>query len=211
VAIANVCDNGATTKVLNSFAADNSANSTVQAALVANCTPPPSAASVQQDNGGVVNPATGQPVAGGGNLLTVAGGYYVQRLVDYLDQKGITPVYLARGVNDFWRYYRRGAGADGGADGGTPDTLVAEMAWTDSSTTHDLILIELVRDPASGTLVLIVFGQYAESTAAAASYVANQMLPVANRATYDKAWYVYEWTAASDAGPETFTAKASGF
>jgi hypothetical protein len=85
------------------------------------------------------------------------------------------------------------------------------MPRVDSTPSHDLILIELVRDPANGTLVLIGFGQQAESTAAAAQYVANQMLPVANRASYDKAWYAYEWTAAGEAGPETFTLKASGF
>jgi len=37
------------------------------------------------------------------------------------------------------------------------------------------------------------------------------MLPIANRPTYDKSWYVYDWRAASDAGPETFTPVASGF
>jgi hypothetical protein len=210
VTIANVCDNATTTMVLDSFPSDDAANAVLQAGLVSNCTPPPTTGSSLQSAGGPINAQTGQPVAGGGNLITIAGGYYVHKLVDYLDQQGITPVYLARGVNDFWRYYERGGGADAGADGGASDLLIAEMAWTDSSASHDLILIELVRDPASGTLVLIAFGQYAESTAAAASYVANQMLPVANRSSYDKSWYVYEWTAASDSGPETFTLKASG-
>jgi hypothetical protein len=210
VTIANVCDNAATTKVLNTFTADSASNAVIQAGLVANCTPVPTTGSIQQADGGLINPTTGQPVAAGGNLLTVAGGYYVHKVVDYLDRMRITPVYLFQNGTDYWRYYRRGGGTDAGADGGSSDALVAEMAWTDSSTTHDLIAIELVRDPASGTLVLIAFGQYAESTAAAAAYVANQMLPVANRSSYDKSWYVYEWTAASEAGPETYTLKASG-
>jgi hypothetical protein len=210
VTIANVCDNATTTMVLDSYPTDTAANAVIQASLVANCTPPPTTGSSQQASGGPINPQTGQPVAGGGDLITIAGGYYVHKLVNYLDQQGVTPVYLAQGVNDFWRYYKRGGGADAGSDGGAPDSLVAEMAWTDSTASHDLILIELVRDPASGTLVLIAFGQHAESTAAAASYVANQMLPIANRSSYDKSWYVYEWNAASDSGPETFTLKASG-
>ena len=211
VSIANVCGNGQTTMLLNSYPADNDANAVLQGGLTSQCAPPPTAGQIAQTSPGPINPSTGQPVAGGGNLLTVAGGFFVQSLVNYLDEAGITPVYLGRHDQNFWRYYRRGGGADAGPDGGATDAVVAEISWTDSTATRDIILIELVRDPASGTLALIAFGQHAESTAAAARYVATQMLPVANRSTYDKSWYVYDWRAASDAGPETFTPMASGF
>jgi hypothetical protein len=210
VSIANICGNASTTMVLNSNAPDNAANAVLQVGLTTNCSPPPTPGQSPQTSPGPINPTTGQPVAGGGNLITVAGGYFVQSLVNYLDQIGATPVYLSRASTTSWSYFRRGGGADAGPDGGASDALVAEIAMTENATLHDIILIETVRDPSSGTLVLIAFGQLAESTAAAARYVANQMLPVANRASYDKSWYVYDWQAASDAGAETFTLKASG-
>jgi hypothetical protein len=211
VSIANICGNGQTTKLLNSYPADNDSNAVLQAGLTSQCVPPPSADQIAQTSPGPINTGTGQPVAGGGDLITVAGGFFVQLVVNYLDEAGITPIYLGRLDQNYWRFYRRGGGADAGADGGAADSVVAEIAWTDSTETRDIILIELVRDPASGTLVLIAFGQRAESTAAAARYVATQMLPVANRSTYTKSWYLYDWRAASDAGPETFTPIASGF
>jgi hypothetical protein len=138
-------------------------------------------------------------VAGGGDLLTVSGGAYVQKLVDYLDKTGVTPVYLNT-TDQSWQYLMRVPG------GGV---VVAELLLTSFSATHDILLIEMVRDPASGTPILIAFGQEAESTTAAAWYVANEMLP--NRARYEKSWYVYEWTAAAAAGgTATYTLRASG-
>jgi hypothetical protein len=80
------------------------------------------------------------------------------------------------------------------------------MPYAAFSPTHDMILIELVRDTATRTPVLIAYGQEAESTAAAAQYIANEMLP--NRSRYDKSWYVYEWTAHDPGG--TYALKASG-
>ena len=209
VSIANICGNGQTTMLLNSYPADNDSNAVLQGGLTSQCAPPPTAGQIAQTSPGPINPSTGQPVAGGGNLLTVAGGFSFS--AGQLPRLGRHHAGLPRAPrSDYWRYYRRGGGADAGPDGGASDAVVAEISWTDSTAARDIILIELVRDPASGTLALIVFGQHAESTAAAARYVATQMLPVANRSTYDKSWYVYDWRAASDAGPETFTLIASG-
>jgi hypothetical protein len=210
VAIANLCDNAKTTMVLDASPPDNASNAVMQTALTDHCAPAPTTDSLVQGATGVVNPSTGQPVAGGGNLLTVAGGYYVQPIVDYLDNAGATPVYLSRIASDHYQYLLRGGGSDAGAEGGAIDPVIATIATTDSTATKDLILVELVRDPRSGTLLLVSFGQHAEGTAAAARYVATQMLPAANRATYTQSWYVYMWSAASEAGPETFGLIASG-
>ena len=119
----------------------------------------------------------------------------MQKTVGYLDLAGTTPVYLVAGDSS-WQYLSRALGG----------RVIAEMPYADFSPTHDLILIELVRDTASATPVLIAFGQEAESTAAAARYIANEMIP--NRIRYDKSWYVYEWTE-QDAGG-TYALKASG-
>jgi Stigma-specific protein, Stig1 len=199
--IANLCGNAQTTLVQDGLVADDSANAILQGGLVASCAPAPVASSMAKGATGSINPTTGRPVAGGGNLLTVAGGAYVQKVVEYLDKGAVTPVYLfANAATKSWQYLRRGPG------GGT---LIAEMPYAQGNSNHDIVLIETVRDPASGTLVLIAFGQQAESTGAAAWYVANEMLP--NRTSYNKSWYVFEWTGGGEAGaPGTYTLIAAG-
>jgi hypothetical protein len=155
---------------------------------------------------GPLNATTGQPVAGAGNLLTATGGFVVQKVVGYLDSIGATPVYLVAAANQ-WEYHARVAGSDGGTMG----PLIGAIPYDQVTAQHDYILVELVRDPASGTLVLIVFGVEPESTTAGAYYVAKHVIP--NRATFDKAWYLFEWTGASDAGPsdsDTLQILASG-
>jgi hypothetical protein len=166
------------------------------------------AASSPKDATGWINPTTGQPVAGPGDLLTVAGGTFVQKVVTYLDAIGATPVYLVMTPTS-WEYHERAPAGDGGADAGA-GPIVASLRFDQMTPQHDLIAIQLVRD-ASGSLLLIAFGQEPESTAAAAWYVANVLLP--NRANYNQSWYVYEWFGKSDAGPtgaDDFDLLASG-
>jgi len=210
VPIAHLCDQAKTTALLDGLASDDAANTVVQNAILANCAPPPTAASAPKGSGGPTNATTGQPVVGGNHLLTVAGGAFVQPTVAYLDAKSASPVYLVV-TQTAWEYHLRGGGADAGTEGGTSDSLLTSLAFTAGSPSHDIFLIELVRDPASGTLTLVMFGQQAETTAAAAWYFANVMM--VNLGSYDKAWYVYEWTGTPDAGPSVsdgFVLKASG-
>jgi hypothetical protein len=139
-------------------------------------------------------------MAGTDTLLTVAGGTFVQKTVQYLDLIGATPIYLiAQSATSSWQYVSRAAGGP----------VVAQVPYSSFSPTHDILLIELVRDPTSGTPVLIAFGQEAESTAAAAWFLAHEIIP--NRASYDKSWYVYEWTGGNEAGSAPmYTLRASG-
>jgi hypothetical protein len=198
IAIKNVCDPTHTTLVKDGLAADDASNAVIQAGLLAGCAPAPVASTLEKGASGPVDPTTGQPTAGIDTLLTVAGGTFVQKTVQYLDDLGATPVHLAS-TTGAWQYVSRGPG------GG----VVGEMPYASFGPSHDILLIEIVRDLTNGTPVLVVFGQEAESTAAAAWYVANEMIP--KRASYDKRWYVYEWTAADDAGSSaTYTLKASG-
>jgi hypothetical protein len=198
IAIKNVCDPTHTTLIKDGYPLDDASNAVIQAGLLAGCAPAPVANSVEKGAPGTIDPTTGQPLAGVDTLLTCAGGAYVQKTVEYLDLFGVTPIHLIA-ASDSWQYALRTPGA----------TVVGEMPYTSFGPTHDIILIEIVRDLTNGTPVLIAFGQEAESTRAAAWYVANEMIP--KRASYDKRWYVYEWTAASDAGSSaTYTLKASG-
>jgi len=210
VSISNICANGKTTKLLDGLAADDASNDVIQNGLASICSPPPMTESSMQNLPGLINLTTGQPVAGSGNLLTVTGGYVVQKLVKYLDSVGATPIYLVAAANE-WDYRGR-APREGGVEGdGSADPVIASIRYDQVTPSHDLFLVELVRDPTSGTLALIVFGQEAQSTAAGAWFFANEMLP--NRANYGKGWYVYEWTGADDAGPassDTFNLVASG-
>jgi hypothetical protein len=193
----DLCRHPHTTLLKDGYPADDAANAIMQSALVANCLPPPMSAVLEKGAPGAIDPSTGRPLAGPNDLLTVAGGAFVQKTVAFLDLTGATPLYLvANDSAQSWQYLSRAPGGP----------IAAEMPYAAFSATHDLILIELVRDAVSGTPVLIAFGQEAESTTAAARYIANEMLP--NRSRYDKSWYVYEWTE-HDAGA-TYSLKASG-
>jgi hypothetical protein len=207
---ANICANTKTTKLLNGLAPDDEANDVIQRGITSTCSPAPTAASAMQTLPGFINPSTGQPVAGAGNLLTITGGYVVQKLVKYLDSIAATPIHLVAGA-DQWEYRGRGPREAGVDAEDSNDPLVASIPYDQATSSHDLFLLELIRDPTSGTLVFIVFGQEAESTAAGAWFFANELLP--NRANYGKSWYVYEWTGTGDAGPsssDTFHVVASG-
>jgi len=198
LAIRNLCDSPRTTLIKDEFPADNAANAVIQQALLDNCVPAPAATTLEKGASGPIDPMTGRPLSGKDDLLTIAGGAYVQKTVQYLDLTGATPVYLSPQTSA-WQYISRSPGAP----------ILAEMPYASFGPTHDIFVIELVRDPLSGAPVLITFGQEPESTAAAAWYVAHQMLP--NRSSFGKSWYVYEWTGADEAGhPPTYALKASG-
>jgi hypothetical protein len=208
VSFANICANRATTAVFDGYSEDDASNLVLQNAFAA-CPAPPTTATIMPGMSGPLNGSTGRPVVGGNNLLTAAGGFAVHKLVGYLESTGASPIRLTYD-NVGWQYRDRGPSSDAGADGGE-GTIVASIAYADQSSSHDLLLIELVRDPSSGTLILAVFGTKPESTRAAALFFANVILP--NRSSYQQSWYIYDWTGTSDAGPsstDTFLLRASG-
>jgi hypothetical protein len=80
------------------------------------------------------------------------------------------------------------------------------------SATNAHFLIQMVRDPASGSSIVSAYGYWAEGTVAARWYLANVVLPALT--TYTDAWYIYEWESINaDVGPDagdTFTLVSSG-
>jgi hypothetical protein len=181
IPMSRLCGRPHTTLIQDGLSPDDTSNAMIQQALVDDCLPVPATASLEKGRAGAIDPTTGRPMAGKDNLLTIAGGNYVQKTVAYLDTIAATQVYLVTKQDGSWQYVSRAG------------TVVAELSSTTFSPTHDILLIELVRDPLSETPVLIAFGQEAESTRAAAWYVAHQILPHAS--SYDKSWYAFEWTA----------------
>jgi hypothetical protein len=200
--LANVCKSKNATFLLDGLQADQEATVVLQQALAARCTPAPMAKSVSQSASPAINTTTGQPVAGGGELLVAVGGDSAQRLVNYLEDSGTSAVYNEYdGLNTLW-FKRRDVN----------NTILATVSRTTLTATHDYFLVEVVFDSMSGTLSLVLYGVDSPGTKAGAYYFANTMLP--SIATHTHSWYLYEWMGVSADGTpgpgDMFTLLASG-
>lgn len=187
--IANVCDTALLTVVEDGLGPDEQAAAALGAALVAGCDPPPEVRTVDEATTDALNPSTGRPVIGGGEILVIAGGSFGQAVMAYLENERIAPVYVAVSGDDY--VLRRSS----------DDTLLASVSMADSTDAHDILVIEVVRDPASGTFLLVTYGFNQHGTAAAVWYLANVMMP-APLTTYDQRYYVLEWTDDGDGMPD---------
>jgi hypothetical protein len=90
-------------------------------------------------------------------------------------------------------------------------TVVVSRTVAGDNLSHDFFVIQFMRDPASGSLVLNVQGFWLSGTTAASFFMVNGVLPALS--SFDKAWYAYEWTDANgDLAPDLneITLKASG-
>ena len=195
---ANVCDNPNATVVKDPYDPDNAAGHTLGATLAATCVPPTTVAEVDQDAGGVLE-FSGRPLAGGGTTYVTGGGSFGQHVIDYMDKAALTPIYLTGdGVTLLFHDRRTGA-------------IVATVPYTDVNDGHDFFFAELAVEPVSGTLCFSAQGMFGGGTAAAAYWIASEMIP--KRATYTDAWYAYEWTDDGDKLPnatDTFRLIAHG-
>ena len=91
------------------------------------------------------------------------------------------------------------------------DAVVDSAPYAGAHDSSDVFVIQFMRDPSSGSLILNAQGFWQSGTTAAAYYFVNAMLPTL--ATETKSWYVLEWTDANanlapDAGE--FVLKGSG-
>jgi hypothetical protein len=199
--LAHVCNSKQATFLLDGLQADQEAAVVLHAAITARCTPPPMAKTVSQSVSTAINTTTGQPVAGGGELLVAVGGDSGQRLVYYLENSGTSRIYNEYdGINTVW-FKRRDAN----------NTILAAVTRSTLTPTHDYFLVEVVPDPISGTLSLVVYGVDSPGTKAGAYYFANTILPAIT--TYTHSWYLYEWMGTNMGGPgpgDTFTELLSG-
>jgi hypothetical protein len=149
-------------------------------------------------DGGVVDPWSGRPIVGAGTLLVATGGPNVQKVVSYLEVNA-SPVRFRADATHFY-FDRRDS------------TNIVTALVTDSTANHDYFLVELVKDPTTGSLTLVAYGFEPPGTAAAAWYFANTVMPQSGGSP--TGWYVVEWTDTNGNGipdaTDTFTVMLSG-
>jgi hypothetical protein len=194
-ALENVCASPRATVVLDPFATDNQAGTALGAALANGCTPPVTVSMTSQDSGAALDPSTGRPMTGPGDMLVAGGGFFGQQAVAYMENAKIAPLSLGTdGTNAWIRNTRTSANV----------VLVPNAMLTSH---HDYFALEVTVEPTSGTLCFFGYGMYEPGTTAAAYYFQNNV--IANRAMFPDVWYVYEWTDTDNSGTpnagDTFT------
>jgi hypothetical protein len=172
----------------------------IAAALLATCTPMPVKREVSQDVADAVNASSGRPVAGGDELLVSTGGGSFAHLTAYLNSALVAPIGAVLNGNNY--DLRKNATGE----------VVAHTLYDAPHDSSDVFVIQFIREPSSGSLILNAQGLWQGGTTAAAYYFVNVMLPML--ATETKSWYVVRWTDANanltpDAG-DTYELKASG-
>jgi hypothetical protein len=141
-----------------------------------------------------------RPNTGVGTTLVAGGSWFGQLSVAYMDNTGLTPVYL-RNDGTTSHIYQRATGL--------PLVTAADNTLTNS---HDFFILEVAVEPKSGTLCLFGEGILAAGTVAAGYWGSHVIVP--NSASYTAPWYVYEWTDTNgDGAPgpgDTFALIAHG-
>jgi hypothetical protein len=158
----------------------------------------------------VLDPVSGQPKTGIGNLCLIGGGPYGQPAVAYIDRKLQSNVVLGgdttdAGVFEVFFTDRTVPSA--------PKKIAVEAPYSSTNTTHDYFLLELTVDPASGSLCMAAVGMTYAGTLAAAYYAATHLIENGAYAANTKSWLLYEWTDEDDGGVpddnDTYTLVAS--
>jgi hypothetical protein len=179
----NVCANASVTVVNDPFGIDEEAGASLGLSLAANCPDAGIAVSiVSQTQAGVLVPgdAGWRPNTGGGTTIVAGGSWWGQLSVAYMDDSGLTPVYLTNDGTTAHIYQRAT---------GVPLVTAAEGTLTAQ---HDFFILELAVEPSSGTLCFFGEGILGAGTVAA-GYFGSQVL-VPGRTGFNEPWYVYEWT-----------------
>ena len=156
------------------------------AALSAECGGTPEF--VPQAKPGILDPCTDAPLLGEGRTIVLTGGNATQRLARYLDAHDLSPLRFDwDDAGNKLSFRSRGGTALG--------------TWPLSSLTphHDFFVVALVPDPATGALVLHVYGLGEEGTPAATWYFINKLLPEITAGTRSWQRYLFaEWTDDGD-------------
>lgn len=175
----NVCENPSMAVVLDGIPVDEDAGSSVGSAVSTGCAPAVAVRSIPQGAPGTLEDG-GRPLLGSGDTYLAAGGPFGQKAVGYVQAARVAPIYTL-GEVDSLSFYRT-------SDNG----LIKKALNTELTAHHDYFAAYLAPDPVTGTLVFALYGVYGPGTSAGAYFMKNQVMP--NRATFDKAFYIYEWT-----------------
>ncbi len=182
--LANVCSVARVTVILDSNKNTSDGNRVpgraIGAALRDKCVPKPLLAEAEQDSVEALNITTGQPVSDSSELLVVAGGPFFQNVEGYLEDQDIAPLYWK--TNGDVTEFRKTSN----------DKVVISQPIEGDHDSHDFFIVQFMRDPASGSLILNLQGFWLSGTVAGAYQIINGLFPELDQQT--KAWYVYEWT-----------------
>jgi hypothetical protein len=184
VVLANVCSVTQVIVILDTSKNPEDGNrapgEAIGKALSEQCQTTPTLSQADQSDSEALNFTTGRPVSGGGELLVIAGGPFFQTVEGYLEDQRISPLY--------WYF----DGTNSGYRKSANDETVLSLTLDGDHESHDFFIIQFMRDPASGSLVLNAQGLWLSGTIAAGFLVTNGIMP--DLASYDQAWYGYEWT-----------------
>jgi len=173
VSLQSVCQNAGVTSVYDGVPSDDDASNVIRNALSSGCAPSPIPRTVSQTDSATIEQATGKTLVGPGELLVLAGGDAVSTPVNYVNTARIAPIY------SIGNELRRSA----------DDSLVTKVSGL--SADHDFIVIQVVREPTNGSLLLVAYGYSGLGTTAGSWYFANVMMPAISN--YTDLWYIYDW------------------
>jgi len=182
--LANVCSVAKVIVILDSNKNTSDGNRVpgraMGAALAEQCPTQPKLNEAEQDSVEALNITTGRPVSNSSELLVVAGGPFYQNLEGYLEEQKISPLYWKVGTDA--TEFRSNK----------TNKVVVSLPIAGDHDSHDIFIIQFMRDPDSGSLILNAQGFWLSGTVAAADHLNNALLP--DLKAQDQAWYAYEWT-----------------
>ena len=178
--LSSLCEIAKVVVILDGQAGDDPTGRALAQSLVEHCAPAPTVREVSQTVADALNPESGRPVAGGDELMVVAGGSVFQLAANYLVGHKLAPVINAA-TNDSFEIRNS-----------SDNALIASELISNATEDHDLFVVQFMREPTSGSLVLNAYGFTVGGTAAATLYFQNALAPSLAAAT--KSWYVGEWT-----------------
>lgn len=183
--VADLCAFSAITVILDGDATDATVGAELASTVASACGTAPTVQSLDQTTPGLLDPTTHAPLFGSGTLGVVGGDNYYQNIMVYLEMTA-APIISTQTASD-WIITRR-----------SDQQVLVTRPLSTLDLTHDVSVIEVSRDPASGAVVLSAYGLYYRGTMAAAYHFANVLQPTI--ATDGRQYYVIEWTNA-DADP----------
>lgn len=187
----NVCKANQVTGILvenAEDAVDDAQTTLLVSAVSTTCSPAPTSQFKGQLTGGVLNPTTGQPVSRG-SLLAVAGGWFFQHLVKYMNDQAYLPVYDDWDWTAFTVTMRLRSN----------NSAIRALNMSTMSAARDLIVVEIAVEPTTGSPVLVAYGAD-RGTAVAAWYYANVVAK--DSGLLSKSWVVCDWTDTGTVGPD---------
>jgi hypothetical protein len=187
--LSSICQIAKVVVVLDGQTGDDPVGRAVAQMLVAQCPAPPAVREVAQTAADALNPSNGRPVAGGDELIVLAGGSAVQSAAGYLTAQKVAPLTNASAAGKYQLIDT------------SNDLLITSELTSDANDSHDLFAVQFMREASSGSLILNTYGFTPFGTAAASVYLDKALLP--NLSTSTKSWYVGEWSDADgDKTPE---------